>query len=281
MARTAVDSGVCLRVFAWDQGRFLRRCAHLAVVLLAMLAAVRLPAAGQSDGLARSVAKPEFDVVSVRPSDPAKPGMRIHPDADSLIMDAVSLKRMLQIAYGVNEFQVVGPEWMETARYDVVAKMDAGSGAAGPMRQEQEQELLRVRLQRVLADRFALKVHTAQKEMPVYVLEVGKGGAKLQAAEGVMNSSQGPRQIKSSAAPVGQLATMLSQTLGRVVLDRTGLVGNYRFELNWTPEDAREGDAVLPGLFTAIQEQLGLKLSAAKGPVEVVVVDRVERPSEN
>lgn len=207
--------------------------------------------------------------------------MRIRPSADNLILDGVSLKLMIQVAFGVSDFQIAGPDWMNTARFDVLGKMDGGSGGAEPMSGEQERELLRVRLRNLLAERFQLKVHTAMKEQPVYVLEVAKGGAKLQRSDGIMNSSQGQRQIRSSAAPVAQLATMLSQALGRVVLDRTGLVGNYRFELNWAAEDAPPGDTVLPGLFTAIREQLGLKLESAKAPVQVVVIDQVEKPSAN
>lgn len=263
----------------------MKRRAHASVLLLLAsawpLSGRRSPASGQSSGVAQSVAKAEFDVVSIRPSNPAASRMRIHPDAETLIMDGISLKRMLQVGYGVSDFQIAGPEWMNTVRYDVVAKMDAGPGRAEGLNGDRERELLRTRLQSLLRKRFQLEVHKELKEMPVYALEVGRGGAKLQAAEGVMNSSQGPGEIRSSSAPVSQLATMLSQTLGRAVLDKTGLVGNYRFELNWTPEDARESDAVLPGLFTAIQEQLGLKLQPAKGMVPVIVVDRVEKPSEN
>jgi uncharacterized protein (TIGR03435 family) len=164
-----------------------------------------------------------------------------------------------------------------------------------------------------LADRFKLKIHTETKQLPVYELVAPKGGSKLKEATagdtyangikgldgvgrgGLMRVGRG--QLTAQAVPITSLANMLSQQLQRTVLDKTGLTGKYDLELNWTPDQGSDpmfkgaegspqrGDAAPdssgPSIFTALQEQLGLKLQSAKGPVETLVIDHVEMPSEN
>jgi uncharacterized protein (TIGR03435 family) len=168
-------------------------------------------------------------------------------------------------------------------------------------------------LQPALAERFKLKVHSETKQLPVYELIVAKGGAKLKEATagdtyangikgpdgvgrgGMMRS--GPGQLTAQAVPMTSLANLLSQQLHRTVLDKTGLTAKYDLELNWTPDQGSdpmfkgpEGspqradaapDSSGPSIFTALQEQLGLKLQSANGPVETLVIDHVEMPSEN
>jgi uncharacterized protein (TIGR03435 family) len=168
-------------------------------------------------------------------------------------------------------------------------------------------------LRPALADRFKLKVHTETKQLPVYKIVLAKGGSKLKEAtagdtyangikgpDGVGRPGMmrfGPGQLTAQAVPMTSLTNMLSQQLHRTVLDKTGLTGKYDLELNWTPDQGADpmfkgpegspqrGDAAPdssgPSIFTALQEQLGLKLQSAKGPVETLVIDHVEMPSEN
>ena len=149
--------------------------------------------------------------------------------------------------------------------------------------------------QALLADRFKLSFHRETKEMPVYELVVAKNGPKLQTSTaGQAQIRMGRGTLTAQKTSLNLLANNLSQNVGRVVIDKTGLTGDFDIKLEWTPEDGeRMGpprdngetppSAPAPGLsiFTALQEQLGLKLEARKGPVEILVIDRTEKPSEN
>jgi uncharacterized protein (TIGR03435 family) len=168
-------------------------------------------------------------------------------------------------------------------------------------------------LQPLLAERFKLKAHTETKQLPVYELIVAKGGPKLKEAtpgDTYANGFKGPDgvgrggmmrmgrgQLTGQGVPITTLTNLLSQQLQRTVVDKTGLTGKYDLELNWTPEQGEGGlgpppgaaspqaepapDATGPSIFTALQEQLGLKLQSTKGPVETLVIDHAEMPSEN
>jgi uncharacterized protein (TIGR03435 family) len=139
-------------------------------------------------------------------------------------------------------------------------------------------------MQAMLADRFRLEFHRETKTRPEYALVVAKGGPKLQAAaeDEHLSSSQGDRLLKGSALPVSTLASMLISVVGAPVLDQTGLTGKYDVDLKFAPllETAVE-DENLPDIFAALQDKLGLKLEAIKGPVEVLVIDRAEMPTAN
>jgi uncharacterized protein (TIGR03435 family) len=154
-------------------------------------------------------------------------------------------------------------------------------------------------MQTMLAERFQLKTHRETKELPVYSLMVAKGGPKLEEAKsGSLRMNWGLGQIAYQSAPLSMLTNTLTQLTGRLVLDQTGLTGTYDFTLKWTPDEgqmqmfrrasdgpvnseAAASDAIGPSLFTALKEQLGLRLEATKAPVEMLVVDHAERPSEN
>jgi uncharacterized protein (TIGR03435 family) len=169
-------------------------------------------------------------------------------------------------------------------------------------------------LQALLADRFKLSIHRETKELPVYALVAAKNGPKLQEAKAdatYPNGIKGPDgvarggmmrigggEVTGQGLPIANLTRMLSQQLGRTVIDKTGLTGKYDFTLQWTPDESqgpmfKGADGAPPGgnpappessgpsLFTAIQEQLGLKLESQKGPVEIIVIDHVEKPSQN
>ncbi len=213
--------------------------------------------------------------------------MRIRPGKDSFMMTGASLKFIIMNAYDLHDYQIEGaPAWINSARFDILAKMDAPSTEfppAGAMSQEweAEQKLEQARLQSLLADRFKLRVHKGTKEMPIYELVVAKSGARLEKSTENKGLRTGRGEFICSDSSMDDLASMLSGTLNRTVVDKTGLTGGYKFSLKWTPDEPPNPNADLPGLFTSLQEQLGLKLVSAKGPVEVLSIDHVEMPSQN
>jgi bla regulator protein blaR1 len=230
----------------------------------------------------------EFEVASIKPSAPGGRGVRIQmAPGGRLDASGVTAKLLIQQAYGVKDFQISGgPGWINSERYDLVAKADRDIG---------KPEHLRPLMQKLLADRFQLTIHRDTKELPVYALVVGKNGPKLKESE---SNSPGPQirmgrgLIDGRGMGMDMLASNLSNPLGRTVIDRTGLKGQYDIKLEFTPEGAadRPGDGpesapppdpTGPSLFTALQEQLGLKLESSKGPVEIIIIDRIEKPSEN
>jgi uncharacterized protein (TIGR03435 family) len=209
-----------------------------------------------------------------------------------------------------------GPSWISSERYDIDAKLD-DSQVEALEKLPPEQRILQIRLgvQSLLADRFKLVVRDETKEIPVYALVIAKNGPKLQEAkpgDTYPNGIKGPDgrshpgvmwmeggKLTGQALPMASLAMILSHQLGRPVLDRTGLTGKYDIALTWTPDQSSAGtfmgtagfkpdaestpppESSGPSIFTAIQEQLGLKLESTKGPVDVIVIDHIERPSEN
>jgi bla regulator protein blaR1 len=229
-------------------------------------------------------AGPKFEVASIKPADPNLPGFGIRTaPGGRYIATGVTVKFLIAQAYGVMEFQVSGgPGWIANERYEINAKQESGL--------ENKPGQMALLLQGLLADRFQLKLTHETKELPIYALVVAKGGSKLKenTVEGGM--SMGPRMITVKGMGIGSFTKQLSQQLGRPVLDRTGLTSRYDFKLEWTPDsaptfEAKEGapavDSTAPSLFTALQEQLGLKLESTRGPVEILVIDHAEKPSEN
>jgi uncharacterized protein (TIGR03435 family) len=225
------------------------------------------------------------------------------------------LKTLLTFAYDVREFQITGgPGWINMDRFDIVAKAERSAGAENPpddprkMTEEQRKTVgdqMRERLRALLAERFQLTLHRETKEQSVYALVVAKGGPKLQQAQAMEGT--GPRgpmmrmgrgELSGQGVELEMLTRTLSSQLGRTVIDRTGLKGNFDFKLTWTPDPGQSAtplgggpppgadappppDPNGPSVFTALQEQLGLRLESQKGPVEMLVIDRVEKPSEN
>jgi uncharacterized protein (TIGR03435 family) len=173
----------------------------------------------------------------------------------------------------VREYQVTGPDWLGSDKFDIVAKFPQHSGdsQAGP------------RLQKLLADRFKLAFHRESKEMPVYALVVAKNGPKIKAVEdnGDHNTNNEGGHMTGKGITMTRFAEFLSRQMDRPVVDLTEMQGVFNVTLDWTPEKAGD-DAVGPTLLTALQQQLGLKLQPQKAPVEVIVVDHAERvPVEN
>jgi len=222
-------------------------------------------------------AHPEFEVVSVKPGDPSDSSSGGSGSPGRQQIRNATLATLVRYAYGLNEYQLDGgPKWLNSARFTVDAKFPVGSS--------RDQILLM--MQAMLADRFKLEFHRVTKTLSEYALVIAKGGPKLQvAAEGDPNSgasSQGPRQIKGRGLTMSRLASMLMGPVGAPVLDRTGLTGQYNFALEFAPLlGTPKEDETLPSIFAVLQEKLGLRLEPIKGPVEILVIDGAERPTEN
>lgn len=193
----------------------------------------------------------------------------------------IPLNLIIEPAYEVKEFQLLGrPAWLTSERFDIEAR------PGSPVKSDE----CKMMLQTLLADRFKLALHRETRQMPVYKLVVGKSGPKLHKVDadaplGIKTFSTSKAELITRGSSMQQLAGMLAITgeLENLVVDGTGLDGNYEFTLQWTPA-SQAADAATPGpsLSTALQEQLGLKLEAGKGPVEVLMIDRIERkPTEN
>jgi uncharacterized protein (TIGR03435 family) len=254
---------------------------------------------------AADVKVPDYDVVSVKPNKSDAHMIKMMNTPDGLSMSNVTLKMLIANAYGIRQDLISGgPGWVESDHFDFDAKV-AGVDVETYKKLNRDQK--RAMLTSALTERFKLKVHTETKVIPVYELTVARGGPKLKEtapvetkpADGPGSGSGGSPAIavgrkmtsfsiggghyQMSGAPMSALANQLSSVERRSVIDRTGLTGNYDIDLKWTPDDAPaggDGDTG-PSIFTALQEQLGLKLEAAKGPVETLVVDHAEAPSEN
>jgi uncharacterized protein (TIGR03435 family) len=275
-------------------------------LLLAIpLAVVCLPAARPQESPAPPAKlEAEFDVAAIHPHDPL-------PHEHSHIIDTngrfvtvnVPLRAILEWAFDMPQSRIVdGPSWIRSARWDIEAKADDAldtqktfdSNAAKRQKQQMVQALLK--------NRFNLAYHYETRVRPVYILAVAKDGPKFltsQAKGTTINRGSTHIGVQGGDNTVALLAEQLAETLGRVVLDRTGIQGRYNIDLTWTPDDSTaplpgssgapgsSGGASMapvssgPSIFTAIQEQLGLKLEPEKAPVNVLVVDRVNLPTPN
>jgi uncharacterized protein (TIGR03435 family) len=226
---------------------------------------------------------PQFEVASVRPSSPdaTKNGSGSHSGNGRLVMTNSTLKRCIMGAYGVGQNEIVGgPDWMDQDQFDIQAKAEQSTG----------DETLMKMLQALLADRFKLVVHRENKTIPAYVLGIAKNGPKMEKSEpGQSSSGNGRGHLEGRNITMAGLAWRLGRKLDRPVIDRTGLQGEFNYKLDWTPEDVLAKKAVqrdaalpdLPSIFVAIQQQLGLKLEPQKAPVETLVIDHAEKPTEN
>ncbi|HEY5056535.1 MAG TPA: TIGR03435 family protein [Acidobacteriaceae bacterium] len=232
---------------------------------------------------------PAWDVVSVKQSDVQKcQGMGMGKTPDGIDMSCVPLVSLIQQAYGITEAnRIVGaPEWArDSGRYDIHAKVAGADAAAfGSLGQEDTKRMLQL----LLSDRFQMKVHMEKRDMPVYDLVVAKGGPKLKAATVEESAKEarltgGRGKIEAVGARLSTLPFLLSNEVGRPVMDKTGLAAKYDFTLEYAPASpATAGDADGgPSVFTALQEQMGLKLEPAKEPMDVLVIDSIEQPAAN
>jgi uncharacterized protein (TIGR03435 family) len=247
-------------------------------------------AAGQSGvpPMEAGTRAPVYDVVSVKPSEPDCAGMSIDAPAGHFRARCITVWGLLYNAYTVqsmHDYPPGLPDWAQTAVFDVEAT--AGDDTVAAMQELSAREHMDVgkqMLQALLADRFKLRVHYESRIQPIEQLVITKSGAKLKPwPEGQQShgTSWGSGQIKIQGGGMDKLAFILSDALGRKVVDTTGLTGPFDIELKWTPDDRQGAPDAGPTLVTALEEQLGLKLEPAKGPVDTLVVDHVEKPSEN
>lgn len=223
----------------------------------------------------------KFDIVSVRPSD-INGGVALKLDPNVFIMTGMPLRFVLVFAFGIHDYQLTGvPSWVASAHYDIVGKMDeADRKSYGAVASKgAEHELLRQRLQNLLVQRFNLRHVKGVTESGIYALVISKGRPRLTLSEGVPVFSIGPGQLKAENMSLKKLAELLSDATDRMVVDKTGLPGTYAFSLKWLPREDLELDP--PGLFTAIQEQLGLKLVSQRGAVPTVTVTHMEAADPN
>jgi bla regulator protein blaR1 len=250
--------------------------------------------ANTSAGQSQPATPSAFAVATIKPTavNDDSFAYRALPGGQLMAM-GVTLKFLIIQAYQVEAFQIFGgPGWAGTDRWDIQAKPE---GIEGRLSRAEEAVMVRA----LLKDRFQLKAHLESREMPVYALVVAKGGPKLSAAQPSVQGGRTPPgawNLKNVGA--ADLAKHLSEQLSRTVVDKTGINGHYDIKLEWTPERGEGGPEALglppapdaatatvpstgPSIFTALQEQLGLRLESTKGPVEIVVIDHVDRPSAN
>jgi bla regulator protein BlaR1 len=264
----------------------------LGIFALAMLTGSTLLAQGAQTYPA---ARPEFEVASIKP-DP-QPNIRIErPPGGGLVARGIFTKFLIALAYDVKEFQILdGPSWISREQYSINAK--PGDNPKGPIlslyltKRQKEDDEWHLRIQSLLADRFQLRIHKETREEQVFSLVVAKNGPKFKEskfdesalAKGMMPGlKMFPYELAGTSVNIRLLAEELSRRLSRNVIDQTGLNGEYDFDLRWAP-DVADGDSVPdgPSIFTAVQEQLGLKLESGKAPVDAIVIDHIERPTEN
>jgi uncharacterized protein (TIGR03435 family) len=221
------------------------------------------------------------------------------------------VRPIITFAYQLASYQLVGgPGWLTTDRYDLIAKMDGTADSTPAVPGANEPSPMQLALRHLLEDRFKLRVHRETRELDIYALVMAKPGggpgpglkpttvdcaaaiAAAQRRPGPAAPDQpfcgigmGPGRLRFGGLPSASLPAAFSGPSGRMVIDRTGLTGSWDFELTFAPEnrgpDAPPADPNAPSFFTAIQEQLGLKLEPTKGPVEVVVIDSIEKPVED
>ena len=226
-----------------------------------------------------------FGVVSVKVAKPGTRGSGMTPTPAGVKMQNVTVKDMIGEAYHVYDMQIAGgPKWIESDRYDVEAKAP-GDKVAG---KEQRRAMMRT----MLEERFGLSVHEKQQEMQAFLLETAKKGPKLAVTKDpttpVVFRVYQRRQITSVNAPLDYLTEALTWMIGRPVLDRTGLDGTFDYKLEWAPDELQmrsvdapvSSDADAPSLEAALGE-LGLRLVSRKGPVKMIVVDKVDHPEAN
>jgi uncharacterized protein (TIGR03435 family) len=247
---------------------------------------------------------PEFDAVSIKANKSGDLHMTMRPSRGGrLNATNVPLRNLIVWAYMVRDFQISGePSWVDSERFDVATTSEANP------RYDVLQPTLETMFQGVLADRFKLTSHRATKELPVYSLVVAKNGPKIHPVDEEGCPEVPPAdnpcrflrptkfgQLTGKKAPMFILALLLSSMTGRTVVNKTDLKGSYDYTLDWTkyqqPPQVPPGGEATPvpldpasvgiAISTALEEQLGLKLESGKGPVEILVIDHVERPSEN
>jgi uncharacterized protein (TIGR03435 family) len=244
-----------------------------------------------------------FEVASIKPADPNNRSISINfVPGGGLSAKNVSLAHLIKVAYKIHcelnceDFIAGGPGWLNSQRFDVQAKAPQSNEDLSHMtpkeRSKHREQLVRSRLQALLADRFQLALRKETKEASMYALVVGKNGHKMKEGTGPGSGGGGMGELFGESESMEAFVNDLTGVVGRPVVDRTGLTGRYTYKLQWAPEmrgpggigdkqPAGASDPQGPSLFSAIQDQLGLKLESIKGPVDKYIVLRAEKPTEN
>lgn len=233
-------------------------------------------------------ADPSFDISTVKPSQPDKPGSMLTVQQGKLVTRNLSVKGLIVFAWELQPKQLIGgPAWLEEEKFDITAKPDT----PGMPNEKQFKSMVR----KLVQERFKFKFHEEQKELPAYVMTVLKSGNKMTVNEGGGDfpgfSGRGPGSIAVFNTTMLQFAQFLqSGILDRPVVDKTELTKKYDFTLKWQPDETQlngrtppptDSTETFPTFMTAVQEQLGLKFESTKAPVKVLVIDQVEKPEEN
>jgi len=269
----------------------------MAVVVL-IVAQVKASAAPQQQSAPALLAAPApvFDVAAIHPHipEPHEHNSIVSSPFDGHFRaENVSVVMLIHWAYEMPETRILdAPGWADSTYFNIDATADPAvdqqlHSLTSDAGRKQKEKMV----QALLADRFHLVVHTETRQLPIYELVVAKGGAKLgdpQSSGTTVNHGRDHIEVEAANSAT-LLAEELSKETGRNVVDKTGITGRYDLKLRWTPDDAAPASNSSaspvsdssPSLFTALEEQLGLKLQSAKGPVQVLVIDKVEMPSAN
>jgi uncharacterized protein (TIGR03435 family) len=255
------------------------------LVILATAVAVGRTTSGQEQAVKMmpAGAHPSYEVATIKPSDPSDGSAGFHSMGHQLFTENESLDSLIAVAYAIHPKQIVdAPEWSLKDPWDIKGVPDVEGEPSWPQQREM--------MQKLLAERFGLKFHWAKRDLPIFAVTVAKGGPKLAVSKSDPNASLDQTSNGSAVEvtyrftnnSVADFAQGMRSFLDRPVVDETGIKGKFDFTLDWTKDGAVNDDPKAPpGLFTAVQEQLGLKLDATKGPADVLVIDHVERPSAN
>jgi uncharacterized protein (TIGR03435 family) len=278
-----------------------------------------------------SAATPAFEVASIKPNNSGDGRVMMQNQPGRFVATNITLRLLIRNAYQLQDFQISGgPGWMASDHFDINAKVPDEYRDLPPMRPGSGPGPLQLMIRALLVERFKLTVHNETKDSPIYALILARSDGKLgpnlkksetdceamfaagRARGGAMPPPGppppgqpmpcgiriGPGNMAVGGVPLAQVANALGMFAGRIVQDRTGLIGNYDMNLTWTPDQMPQRppgapsdqpaqfngvsvDPNGPSLFTAVQEQLGLKLDSQRGPVETLVIDRAEKPVEN
>jgi uncharacterized protein (TIGR03435 family) len=270
----------------FNRRRFRWRLLIAGVVgVAASASALTYSAVAQSSNVQNAVAAetgPTIEVAVIKPHDPNSSHNSFSFRGDGFSLDDQTVSRLIAYAWGINQNQIVdAPNWIRDEHYDMDGKTNATDNPTVP----EQQQMIR----KILSDRFGLRFHREKRELAVYALVIAKGGPKLSPAAhpdaqpGQHNEGHGMQTTRSfTSAAMSDFILTMQFFLDRPLVDQTGLTGRYDFNLTYSYGDAPNSDPdAPPPLFTALQEQLGLKFQATKAATDVLVIDHVERPSAN
>jgi uncharacterized protein (TIGR03435 family) len=239
-------------------------------------------------------ANPAFEVATIKPSDPARREQIITLRGVEVITTNTTLHDLINLAYWLHPKQLTGgPGWTESDKFDMTGKPDAPG--------QPNVDQMKMMIQKLLADRFQLKFHFEKRELPVYAIRLAKTGAKITKSQDDPKGIPGWNFRRNASgmimsfrnSPMSQFTALLQNSMDRPVVDQSGLSERYDFTLTFTPDAAQaallggpptpaaDNPDAAPDLFAAFQQQLGLKLEQTRAPVDVMVIDKVEKPSEN